>query len=276
MLSVRDIVTKRIPSKHLPSCVIRYLEHIVHQDEANTILAHAGDKQGVDFLQSVLHDELHISLHLSPVTCNLSPVTCNSPQGVQPVIFVSNHPLGGADGMLLLQWLNEHRPNRVRVIVNDLLMHIQPLRDLFVPVNKVGAQRREYVAQEKALWESGDDVLTFPSGACSRWQQDGTIADPEWKDTFIRRAITYQRDIVPIYFEGKNSNFFYRLAYWRQRLGIKTNIEMLYLADELFKARGKAFGIRIGEPIAWETLDSSRTTKQWAEWVRSLTYQMAK
>jgi len=150
-------------------------------------------------------------------------------------------------------------------------MNIEPLREMFIPVNKVGSQSKEHAEMMQKLYESDNHLLTYPAGICSR-KIKGKIIDLEWKKNFITKAIEYQRDIVPIYFEGRNSNFFYNLANLRKFFRIKFNIEMMYLVDELYKQRGKHFTIRIGKPISWKTFDKSKTLLEWAEWVKDIVY----
>ena len=94
------------------------------------------------------------------------------------------------------------------------------------------------------------------------------------KKTFVTKSIQSQRDVVPIHFEGQNSNFFYRLANINKMLGIKFNIAMLYLADEMFKNRHKTFRVVIGKPIPWQTFDKSKTPAQWAEHVKGIVYNL--
>lgn len=255
MISVAEIVRKKT-KRYIPKWVIRWLEKLIHQDECNAFLAQYGHLRNFDFLDAFLTHCLNCTYtlhsapcHLQPAPCPLYPATCNLPP-----VFVSNHPLGGLDGIILLKILHEagYQP---RAIVNDLLLHLTPIRDLFVPVNKVGAQAREYVALQQQLWASDDTILTFPAGACSRLQH-GEIKDLEWKNTFVRNAIRYQRDIVPVYFEGTNSRRFYRVARWRKLLHIPINIEMLLLPDEMFRAKGSHYNVYFGQPIPWQSLSS--------------------
>jgi 1-acyl-sn-glycerol-3-phosphate acyltransferase len=164
---------------------------------------------------------------------------------------------------------------QLKVIVNELLMFMEPIADLWAPVNKVGQLSKEQAVAQQRMWESGTDVLTFPAGACSRLQRiDGRwqIQDLEWKKNFVQRAREYQRDIVPIYFEGRNSRFFYALAWLRKLLHIKLNIEMLYLVDEMYGAHGKHFRVHVMPPIPYTTLDNSRTPLQWAQHIKQQIY----
>ena len=82
------------------------------------------------------------------------------------------------------------------------------------------------------------------------------------------------RDVVPLHFSGCNSDFFYRLANLRAALKLKLNIEMMYLADEMMKNRGKTFTLTIGKPIPWHTFDSSRRPKEWSQYVKDIVYKL--
>jgi len=147
------------------------------------------------------------------------------------------------------------------------------MKEMFVPVNKLGSQTREHAEMMKQLYESDNNLVTYPAGVCSR-KQNGKICDLEWKKNFITKAVEYQRDVIPVYFEGRNSSFFYNLANLRKFLKIKFNVEMMYLADELFKQKGKHFTIKFGQPIPWQTFDKSKSQAQWAQWVKDIVYDM--
>ena len=266
---LRAILREKAPKVHVPDFLIRYLERIVHVKQMNAFLRKYPDLEGYDFIRRVLDEELCCTASIDGIE--------NIPTDGKPVIFASNHPLGGLDGMIIAQMIHESRKEKreLKVIVNELLMFIKPIAGLWAPVNKTGSLSKEQVLQQQAMWESGTDVLTFPAGACSRLQRINhawSIQDLEWQKNFIQRAREYQRDIVPIYFEGKNSRFFYALAYIRKLLRIPFNIEMLYLVDEMYGARGKHFRVHVLPPIPYTTLDNSKTPKQWAQYIKSIVY----
>jgi putative hemolysin len=153
-------------------------------------------------------------------------------------------------------------------------MNLEPMHEMFIPVNKVGSQSKNHASMMQDLYESDNNLLTYPAGMCSR-KINGKIIDLEWKKNFISKSVEYQRDVVPIYFEGKNSNFFYNLANIRKFFRIKINIEMMYLVNEMFKQKGKHFMIRIGKPIPWQTFDKTKSQSEWAAWVKEIVYTMA-
>ena len=266
---LRAILREKAPKVHIPDFLIRYLERIVHVKQMNAFLRKYPDLEGYDLIRRVLDEELCCTASIDGIE--------NIPTDGKPVIFVSNHPLGGLDGMIIAQMIHESRKEKreLKVIVNELLMFIKPIAGLWAPVNKTGSLSKEQVLQQQAMWESETDVLTSPAGACSRLQRINhvwSIQDLEWQKNFIQRAREYQRDIVPIYFEGKNSRFFYALAYIRKLLRIPFNIEMLYLVDEMYGARGKHFRVHVLPPIPYTTFDNSKTPKQWAQYVKSIVY----
>lgn len=265
---IRAVLQRKAPNAHVPNFIIRYLEHITHIRQMNAFLRKHTTERDYDFIRVVLDEELGCSASIEGIE--------NIPTDGRPVIFVSNHPLGGLDGMIIAQMIHTVRPKPIKVIVNDLLMHMEPLAGLWAPVNKVGRLSREQVEEQQQMWRSETDVLTFPAGACSRLQRMNgkwKVCDLEWQKNFIQRAREYQRDIIPIYFEGRNSRFFYMLALLRKWLGIKLNIEMLYLVDEMYGAHGKHFKVHVLPPVPYTTFDNTRTPKQWAQYMKELVYE---
>lgn len=268
-LDIRAVLKNKVPKAHVPEFIIRYLERIAHVKQMNAFLKAHPAERDYDFIRCVLDEELGCSASIEGIE--------NIPTDDEPVIFVSNHPLGGLDGMIIAQMIHESgaRKRPLKVIVNDLLMFLEPIADLWAPVSKVGKLSKEQALEQQRMWESESDVMSFPAGACSRLQRiDGKwqICDLEWQKNIIQRAKEYKRNIVPIYFEGHNSKFFYTLAYIRKLLHIKLNIEMLYLVDEMYGAHGKHFRVHVLPPILYSTFDSTQSPKQWAQYVKSIVY----
>ena len=162
---------------------------------------------------------------------------------------------------------------RIKYPVNDLLLYLSNLKSIFVPINKHGTQGKDNARMLEEAFASDDQIITFPAGLCSR-KIGGKIQDLEWKKSFIQKAVQYKRDIVPVYFDGKNSNFFYNLARIRKALGIKMNYEMIYLPDEMFRSKHKTFRIYFGKPIPWQTFDNSKKPAEWAEWIKNKVYKL--
>ena len=263
-IDIAKVLRHKAPKTKVPQFIISYLRRIVHEDEFNQFFKENPDLKNLDFIEA--------AFNYLEVKTNIEGVENLPPKGGR-YIFASNHPLGGLDGIATGYLLGKEYDGKVRFFSNDLMMNLHPMRELFVPVNKTGTQSKDHAEMMQQLYESDNHLVTYPAGMCSR-KIKGRIVDLEWKKNFISKAIQYQRDVVPIYFEGRNSNFFYNLANIRKFFRIKLNIEMMYLADEMFKQKGNQFTILIGKPIAWQTFDKSKSQAQWAEWVKEIVYSM--
>jgi putative hemolysin len=255
--------SKRL-AKFTPKFVVNWVKRIVHQDELNEILKFSNGAIDVEFADKVL-------LWLNAKS-NVKFINRESLRSDGRYIFVSNHPLGGLDGLILIASLGKIF-GKIKFVVNDLLMHILPMRNIFVPVNKHGSMGKDYGERIHNAYASDAQMLYFPAGLCSRLI-DGKITDLEWKRNFIKQAKRYNRDIVPVYFGGRNSNFFYRLAKIRKMLGIKFNFEMIFLPDEMFRQKNSIFDVVIGEPIPISSIDSTRTLDQWCQEIREKCYKL--
>ena len=266
-IDIKQVLRQKAPSvaRKIPGFMVDYLIRTVHQDELNEILRRYHDKDGVAFMQELIG---YFDLNLELVNEENIPAEGR-------YIFASNHPLGGLDGICLSAIIGGRFDGKIRYMVNDLLLYLSNLRSIFVPINKHGAQGKKNAELIEKAYASDNQIITFPAGLCSR-KQNGKIQDTEWKKSFIQKAVEYRRDIVPVFFEGRNSNFFYRLANIRKALGIKMNYEMIYLPDEMFKSKHKTYSIHFGKPIPWQTFDSSRKPAEWAEWVKEIVYNLKK
>jgi putative hemolysin len=247
----------------IPGFVMSYLKRVIHQDELNEGLYRHRDKYGLDFIDAIL-DEFGVIVETKGID--------NLPKRGRYLI-ASNHPLGGLDGMALMREIGRIRTDFI-FPVNDLLMNLPNLREFFIPINKHGSNA-ENVKLINDTFAGNALLLYFPAGLVSR-KQRGRIMDLEWKKTFISKAIQFERDIVPVHISGRNTDFFYRLANWRTRLGIRANIEMLYLVDEMFKQKDKIIKITFGKPIPVETFDKSRSRTEWAARLRAHVYAIGR
>lgn len=259
-----ETVIKSKTNKKLPRFLIRGLEKLIHQDEINHFFANNVGVEGIDFVDSAL-DYLNVKVNIYGEE--------NIPSEGK-FIFASNHPLGGLDGLALSSIVGRKFGGEVCFLVNSFLMNLQPLAGLFVPIN-VGGKRQERDLNQKIehIFETNKQLLIFPAGICSR-KIDGKIQDLKWKKTFIKKAIEHQRTVIPVYFEARNSNFFYNLARLRNFLKIKLNIEMAFLPHEMFKQKGNSFSVTFGKPIPAETFNSSKRPEEWAQWVREEVYKI--
>lgn len=250
-INLHEILRNRIKGwkgKAIPGFMITGLEKLVHQDEMNAILDATTPSTGSEFSRRV-YDFLDITLEVEGLE--------NIPAEGR-FIFASNHPLGGLDGMGLIKVFGEkYGDDNIAFLVNDMLMAVEPLRTVFLPINKYGSQGREAAQKIREAYAGPKQILIFPAGLVSRLQPDGSIQDLVWQKSFVDRAIEYQRDIIPIRFEGLNRMSFYRTARARKKIGLKINVEQVLLPAELCATRGKTFRIHIGKPISWQDLKNS-------------------
>jgi 1-acyl-sn-glycerol-3-phosphate acyltransferase len=248
--------------KVIPEFVVNYLRRIVHQDDLNVFLEKCGHLKDAELIEAGLkHFEIKYKVYGS---WNIPETGRN--------IFVSNHPLGGLDGLVFIYEISKYFPD-IKFPVNDILTNLKNLSGIFLPVNKHGAQGKDAARRIEEAYSSGSQILYFPAGLCSR-KKRGVIKDLQWHKSFITKAIRHKRDIVPAYFSGRNSNFFYNLSNIRKFLGLKANVEMLYLADEMFKQKDKEIRLVFGKIIPWETFDKTRSALEWADWVKSKSYEL--
>ena len=261
-IDIGAVLAEKAPAaaRWIPRFAVNWLRRTIHEREINHILEHYWSLPPQEFIRACFRQW--------QVTYSIEGLERIDPAG--RYLFVSNHPFGGMDGMMLADKLID-RFGDVRVVVNDLLMHVEPLRPLWIPVNKHGAQNAACARRfDEALF--GElPILTFPAGLCSR-RIDGRIADPEWKTSFLKKAYASQREIVPVFVEGRLSNFFYRVARLRVMLGLKLNIEMLWLPDEMFSQKGRHFRIFVGDPIPVSELQRYGGLREQAEFVRKKAY----
>ena len=267
-IDVRAILKGKMgaKAKYVPAPVVKWLEHILHQDEVNDFLWRHRDVTGVEWLEACVD---YLGMKLDIVGADNLP---DKDDG-RLYTFVSNHPLGGVDGVAIGAIIGRRYDGRFRYLVNDLLMNLPGLAPLCIPINKTGHQSRNFPAMVEAGFHGDNHIVMFPAGICSR-RISGEIHDLPWKKTFITKSVETRRDVVPIHFGGRNSDFFYNLANACKRLGVKFNVAMLFLADEMYKNRDKEFRVAIGKPIPWQTFDKSKTPAQWAQYVQDMVYKL--
>jgi putative hemolysin len=253
-------------AKWVPGFVVSWLKHIAHEDFVNKFLWQARDLVGTPWLEACLKYQ--------GVTIQVEGLE-NLPAVDDPkrYTFVSNHPLGGIDGVAIGSVIGKHYNDNFRYLVNDLLMNLPGLAPLCIPINTTTKKTRSFPEIVEAGFASDHHILMFPAGLCSR-RRNGVIRDLPWRKTFITKSVETHRDVVPIFFEGQNSNFFYRLSNISDRYVKKVNIAMLFLVDEMYKNNGKTFRIKIGKPIPWQTFDKSKTPMGWAEFVKDKVYSL--
>ena len=263
-----NVLRQRAPRhyRYIPGWAVRWLERIICQDRLNTLLEHNAQCEGADFARGVIKD-LSVSYSLAG----------NIPDGKdRRVILVSNHPLGGLDGLVLACVAEDvyGKEADAKFVVNDLLDFVEPLRPIFLGVNKHGTQSRASVERIDRAFDGDSPILMFPAGLVSRRRQGGVIADMPWRKMAVVKAISSHRDIIPVHFSGENSQFFYKFAHLRSRLGLRFNIEMIRLPKEIFLSEGSHFTVTFGSPISWRSLEGGRNAELQADRLRSIVYQL--
>jgi putative hemolysin len=239
--------------KWLPRFAINWLKKKLHEKEINETMRLLKNDKGLEFNRKGLDA---LGAKVESTNQHLVPKSGS-------VIIAANHPLGGLDGLALIKSVGEVRHD-VRFFVNDILKNFKNYDEIFVAVNKVGASSTNSLRTMEDVFKTECAVLFFPAGLVSR-KQNGLVRDLEWKKSFVTQAIDHKRMIQPVFIEGENSKFFYNFAMWRKRLGIKANIEMLFLPDEMFKARKDTIKIHYSKPFDSALLDKRKTDKQWSK-----------
>ena len=253
-------------AKFVPRPFISWLKRIIHQDEVNKYLWESRHLSGTEWLEECVR---YLDMTIELVGEENLPMKDDG----RLYTFVSNHPLGGEDGVALGAIIGRYYDGKFRYLVNDLLMNLPGLAPVCIPINKTGNQSRNFPAMVEAGFKSDNHMLMFPAGICSR-KRGEEIRDIAWKKTFITKSVEYQRDVVPIHFGGQNSPFFYKLANFSDKYVKKVNLAMLFLVDEMYKNVHKTFRVAIGKPIPWQTFDKSKTATQWAQYVQDIVYEL--
>lgn len=263
-IDIGSIINRR-RKKPLPAFLSNSIARLIHLREINDVLRRYGRLEGVPFMDALIR-EFRISLTLIGEDRLLA-----SPRA----LFISNHPLGGLDGICLTHLIANHYQSDIRYIVNDLLLNLKPLAKIFVPVNKYGAQARDSIKKMHEALMGDLPVITFPAGLCSRLL-DGKIQDPPWRPSFIKQARQSKRPLVPLYFHGRNSIWFYQIERLRKALGVRFNIGTALLPHEMFAARGKSFSVVVGDPIPYKEFDglSPSELPHKVELIRQQVYQL--
>jgi putative hemolysin len=261
-IDVGKVLGQKAPrlKKWMPGFILSWLKRKLHEDEINVIMNDLKDVYGLEFNKR----------GLEKFGANIEMVNSHHIPKTGGIIIAANHPLGGLDGMALIKSIGDVRID-VRFVVNDVLDNLKNYGDVFVGVNKISSTSARSLRVMENILISDDAVIFFPAGLVSR-RQKGLIRDLDWKKSFVTQGIDHGRQILPVFIEGKNSSFFYRFANFRKWVGIKGNIEMLFLPDEMFKQKGHTIKLHFGKPFAASSLDSSRSHKAWAAFIKQYVY----
>lgn len=264
-IDLKQILKDKNPAllKKLPGFVISIASRILYLKKVNRALEDCEGLKGLDFVTTILNH-----LKIKRVVSGFSEV----PEG--DYIFAANHPLGGLDGMVLVEVISEKYPE-ARVLVNDILMNIEPMQELFLPINKHGKQSSTYAKMIAAHFESVKALISFPAGFCSR-KIEGEVKDIAWNKNYILKALSYKRGIVPVFVDEINSPLFYRVERIRKFFKIKFNIGMILLPHELFRRAKKSKEVKLifGTPITYEELSANPDVAYWNKEIRKKCYNL--
>ncbi len=248
--------------KLTPSFIINYIKRILHEDVINDFQNRAANLRGFEYCKAAIKE---VGVTVTYTGLEHTPTTGG-------FIVASNHPLGGVDGMALLDTFSNVRKD-IRFIVNDLLKNLENFGELFVATNKLGSNAMENIRRIEAEFASDRGILIFPAGLVSR-RTNGVIKDLDWNKSFITKSIKYGTPVIPVYCSGRLSNWFYNLSSFRKTLGIKANVEMLYLVDEMYDKVLDKIHVTIGKPIPASTFTKDTKPQEWANIVRDYVYEL--
>lgn len=261
---LRDKMGKK--ARYVPRFVISWLKKIIHEDEVNRFLWENRKLEGTEWLTACVQ---YLDMTLDIVGAENLPDKHDG----KLYTFVSNHPLGGQDGVSLGSIIGQHYDGKFRYLVNDLLLNLPGLKPVSIGINKTGRQSRDFPRMVEAGFNSNNHLLMFPAGLNSR-KINGEIHDLPWKKTFITKSVETHRDVVPIHFSGRNSKRFYRIAKFSDRW-LPFNLAMLFLVDEMYRNVGKTFRVTIGKPIPWQTFNKTKSPMEWAKFVEDRVYGLS-
>ena len=231
----------------------------------NKIYNNHKHKKDLDFLNGIL-DEFQIEFEIPEEDLKRIPK-----EG--PFITVSNHPLGGIDGILLLKLLLQERPD-YKIIANFLLHRIEPLKPFVMPVNPFETHKdaKSSVAGIKSALQhirNGNPLGIFPAGEVSTYRDGKLMVDKPWEEGAVRLIKKAQVPVIPIYFHAKNSNLFYVLS------RISDTFRTAKLPSELLSQKRRVIKVRIGKPISVKDQNTYEDIPSFYEFIRKKTYMLA-
>lgn len=185
-------------------------------------------------------------------------------------ITISNHPLGGIDGVLLLKLLVAHRAD-FKIIANFLLHRIEPMAPYIMPVNPFEERKdvkSSLLGFKNAIQHirNGHPLGIFPAGEVSTYKDGKLIVDKPWEEAALKLIRKAEVPVVPIYFHAKNSKLFYRLS------KISDIFRTAKLPSEVYSQRNRPIKVRIGQPISVDAQNEQETLDEFAELLRKKTY----
>lgn len=266
LINVEKAIKDKNPSllKWMPGFLLRYIKRILHEDDLNSLFYRTKGSTVSEFMDIGMKE-------MGPIVTHEGLENLPKNGGIY---LTANHPLGGLDGAALIQVCLKVRPD-LKFFVNDVLMQVETMKDIFVPVNKLGRNDKNNKAAFERVYRSDNCLIIFPAGMVSRRQKGREILDLRWKKSIVQKSIQYEKPIIPVHINAANSKKFYNLSYWRKKLGIKANIEMFFLADEMYKQKGKSIHITFGKPIPSSKFSAEKKPETWVQWLKEHAYSLA-
>ena len=219
----------------------------------------------IDFINALIND-FEIKFEIPEEDLKRIPKT-------GPFITISNHPLGGVDGILLLKLLLDHRPD-FKILANFLLHRIEPMKSYVMPVNPFERKKelQSNLGGFKASLEhlkDGHPLGVFPAGEVSTYRDGKLIVDKPWQEAAMKLIQRAKVPIVPIYFHAKNSKLFYRMA------KMSDTLRTAKLPSEVLTQKQRLIRVRIGNPISINAQDEYKTLEDFTNFLRTKTYLLA-
>ncbi|WP_224488700.1 GNAT family N-acyltransferase [Robertkochia flava] len=241
------------------------LMKVLKIETLNEIYLKHRDKEDIDFLKAIL-DEFEIKFEIPEEDLKRLPKD-------GAYITISNHPLGGIDGILLLKLLLEQRPD-YKIIANFLLHRIEPLAPYIMPVNPFETHKdaKSSLAgfkQSLRHLHDGHPLGIFPAGEVSTYRDGKLIVDRPWEDAAMKLIKKAEVPVVPIYFHAKNSKLFYRLS------KLNDTLRTAKLPSELLTQRNRVIKVRIGRPISVAAQKEHENLNEFTDFLRRKTYMLS-
>jgi len=262
VIDVEVALQEKIPDiyKKFPAVILRLIKKVIRQDDINRMIHESSHLHGIPLVDWAI-DQFGVDIVVKG-------------KGLIPkngqFIFPANHPIGSLDGLAIISVVATiHQP--IKFIVNDLLKVIKGFAPIALYIARFGQINRQNAISINKTLASDAQLLIQPAGTVSK-RNPVKISDLPWNKFFIRKAIQYKRDVIPVHVQARNSRLYYKIARFSKIFRIKSNLEMFLLPREMFNKSGKTITITIGKPIAYKTFDESRTHLEWAQKVREYVY----
>lgn len=221
--------------------------------------------EDLDFLNGIL-DEMEIKFEIPEEDLKRLPKD-------GAYITISNHPLGGIDGILLLKLMLEREPN-FKIIANFLLHRIVPMKKYIMPVNPFENHKdakSSVIGIKETLrhLSDGKPLGIFPAGEVSTYKDGKLVVDKPWEEGALKLIRKAKVPVVPIYFHAKNSKLFYWLS------KIDDTLRTAKLPSELLTQKDRVIKVRIGKPISVSEQNEIESFEEYSEFLRKKTYMLA-